>query len=433
MEINSEVRALWRWYLNGELANRNKPPCEGECEYGLITPENSLLSFQIFRDSSSASLTSWVIRSLDGVVSIDLTTFIPDLIQTHYFDTVDYFVYNASLVGNNFGVNFNNEINKVGGDLCGFYYSEITDGTNTWTSEVFKFSANNDCRMRIEWTNSCGNIDNIYYGNGFINTFFLDAEAYISDPKPKLITVNTENGEKEVIEDFRRIETEYTIEFGYHPAYVIDALAKMLLCDTITVYLKNNLGASQVKLCKLKTEWDEVGSGCFAQCELTFQIKDAAINNPCCVNFEEFCSPYLLESDPGEWFFDSGWSEEGLLFCHIPGNTDPLVNNVPTTPEADSLFKVKILITGSTAGSVDVSIRGGAAVNFTGNGLITHNVLGGSSMVDTERFIITPTFDFDGCVDVSNTQIRMLCPTNFEREDDGGMSLRDDGGGSVLD
>ncbi len=445
MEINSEVRALWRWYSNETLLNRYKPPCEDElntCEYGLITPVNELLSFQVSRPKVSGTpLTSWTLVDMSGNVIVDLTSAIVDNIQTVHFGTVDYFVFN----GGNIGMDINAALLDAG-NPCGAYQSVLTDGVNTWYSEVIKFSEGNDCRMRIEWTNSCGNIDNIYYRNGFKNVLYLDKDCYISDPKPKLVTVNIENGEKAIIEEFRRVEVEYEIELGLHPFHVQDALAKMLLCDSINVYLKNGAGNSQIKLVKLSADWDDVGYGCFALLKLSFQLHDAAINNPCCMSFVEYCGDDLICNESffdvvdcwsagGGWaanedgsFTLNGWTVSSSGACHTPGSTNTLLNDVPDGVVINSPYRQVLIIKNRTAGNVVISMAGGSGITFSGNGTFVKKINSGPGGIAWE---LTPSIDFDGCITFA--QVRQLCHDNFELEDDAAYSLRDDLGRSVLD
>lgn len=129
--INSEVKVPFRWYQNNLLKNKYKRQCrelERSCGYRLLTPPDRLLSFQFYRASSAATITSWTIYDTDGnlVETLDeaLLTIVP---ITDTDEPCDYIIYDGD---------------SLGIDLAtGYYYSVIvdSDGYEFYSEDFYAF------------------------------------------------------------------------------------------------------------------------------------------------------------------------------------------------------------------------------------------------------------------------------------------------------
>ena len=97
--------------------------CEGQCTFGIKTPIGKMLPFQLYRNKIIGGITGWIVTDLDGNVVADLAADI-SLLEVKYFQMYDYFIYKGDVLSQILAP--------------GYYISEITDGTNTWYSEVFQ-------------------------------------------------------------------------------------------------------------------------------------------------------------------------------------------------------------------------------------------------------------------------------------------------------
>jgi hypothetical protein len=145
-----------------------------------------------------------------------------------------------------------------------------------------------DCHMILNWT-SCGNIGNTYYEEGFDQALILPSEAFIQTPEPNTQIEVEEDANQNRVETFRRTDIEYTVQLGYVPWHILDALTQVPLHDTITLTLARGLGTVPIKALRIEHDWDEVGAQCTAFVELKFQIDEAAINAACCGQFDPPC------------------------------------------------------------------------------------------------------------------------------------------------
>jgi len=432
-EILGEIKNPFRWYDSIYKMNRYRKHCQEECEYKLITPFDRLLPFQLPRDSSFDVITSWVIKDMDGN-----TVFEPDLdlLTIIKFTNKDYVIYNSEPIG------FPLE--------CGYYTSEISDGTNTWYSEIFwaiggsegedivndpEFETTNcplsatpgsawygtdtwgcgdqalcalsagtlnqdiltagvfyrvvvgifqrlagsvnislgggdsldmntngvhtfygyaglttlltltadasfdgcidyvnvypitsnidECHIKLSWKNSCS-LGKIYYNEDeFLNYFYLPKEAEISEPAPKLVRNVSDDVSRFPLITFQKRTTDYKLDVGLVPWFVLDALFEMQLHDQIFINLDQRIGDETVVLAAVDYEWGEIGHGCLAETKVTLQLEEQTITGGCCDNdFNEIICYNIVEIDltgigEGELFF-TNYADQSLGYDIIP-------------------------------------------------------------------------------------------------------------------
>jgi hypothetical protein len=145
-----------------------------------------------------------------------------------------------------------------------------------------------DCHIVLEWS-SCGNVGNTYYEEGFTQELILPTEAFIRTPEPTTEITVEEDANNNRVETFRRTEVEYTIDMGYLPWHVVDALAQVPLHETINLVLDRDRGTTPIMAVRFDVDWDEVGAECFAFVVMTFQIDEAAVTAGCCTSFDAPC------------------------------------------------------------------------------------------------------------------------------------------------
>ena len=98
-----------------------------------IAPRNLLIPFQILRHSRYNTLTEFSLYDTNDVLQYNLLTFAPSgstslktvVMDGHPFDVITYFAQKP------FTVNV----------TCGQYYYKVSDGVETWYSEVFTVEA----------------------------------------------------------------------------------------------------------------------------------------------------------------------------------------------------------------------------------------------------------------------------------------------------
>lgn len=223
------------WYTDIREQNHRKPYAYGEV-YPLHTPLNFLLPWQVTRDAlrsqprSNDSLIITPIRSLeiyydDGTLWRDVTSGIES--DLHYDTyTVGEDAYDVITYVPQFAFAYDQPEGR--------YYAKMTDGTNTWYSEVFSSVADLSALVKVQWWDDqtlVFDAGRVIYDHGYRNTLYLATQL----GKP---TYNfDEEGEKR---DGFFYPTKMLSEKTYHfqflaPEYMCDAMRLARLSDHIEV------------------------------------------------------------------------------------------------------------------------------------------------------------------------------------------------------
>lgn len=139
MQQNNNTSVL-PWYTDIKQQDSRKAYSFGEI-YPLFAPANMLLPFQVVRETRENSITSFKLFSKDGKLVQDLSGLIMDAgLQICKFESLGYdvIVYPA---------NMPLAINQ----LDGIYYCEMSDGVQTWWSEMFTAVQDVSGYLKIEW------------------------------------------------------------------------------------------------------------------------------------------------------------------------------------------------------------------------------------------------------------------------------------------
>lgn len=157
------------WYTSIDEQNHRKSYAYGNV-YPLITPPNKLLPFQIMRKTELNLIQSVLLFKNDGSLFADITQYMDETgLQVVKFLPMGYdvIVYPGNLPM---------PINTP----PGMYYAVITDGVNTWYSEIFTIVLNVSGFLKIEWydlENSVFDAGQIVYKNpNFKNVLYLNTE-----------------------------------------------------------------------------------------------------------------------------------------------------------------------------------------------------------------------------------------------------------------
>ena len=139
------------WYDDISKQNHRRDYAFGNI-FPLITPNNRLLPFQLRRDSRSASVTSVILRNIAGRQMYDITDAIKETgLTIRSFDGYDLIIYPGNIP---MAISMRD----------GYYYAEMSDGVETWYSEVFDVVGQLDDFMKIEWWDE----EPLYYSGGHI-------------------------------------------------------------------------------------------------------------------------------------------------------------------------------------------------------------------------------------------------------------------------
>ena len=139
------------WYDDISKQNHRRDYAFGNI-FPLITQNNRLLPFQLRRDSRSASVTSVILRNIAGRQMYDITDAIKETgLTIRSFDGYDLIIYPGNIP---MAISMRN----------GYYYAEMSDGVETWYSEVFDVVGQLDDFMKIEWWDE----EPLYYSGGHI-------------------------------------------------------------------------------------------------------------------------------------------------------------------------------------------------------------------------------------------------------------------------
>lgn len=152
MTQNSNISVL-PWYGSLDEQLHRLPYSYGET-YPLFTPANSLLPFQIMRETrtnTAAEITA-VLFTIDGEEVEDITTTLRETgIEIVKLADYDVIVYPARIY---MATNWQD----------GRYYVRLNDGVQTWYSEVFTVVQSINSYIMLEWWN----LENLVFDSGTI-------------------------------------------------------------------------------------------------------------------------------------------------------------------------------------------------------------------------------------------------------------------------
>lgn len=165
---NNNISVL-PWYTSIEQQNHRKSYAYGQI-YPLFASADRLLPFQIIRNTRSNSVTSVILYDKTGKQIANITTYMRETgLQVVRFQSLGYDVilYPAILPM---------PLNQ----FDGIYYLRLSDGVQTWYSEMFTVVQNVSGYLKIQWwdiENFVFDAGQIVYKNpDFKNTLYLYTE-----------------------------------------------------------------------------------------------------------------------------------------------------------------------------------------------------------------------------------------------------------------
>lgn len=150
MKQNNNFSVL-PWYTDIREQNHRRSYAYGSV-YPLYTMVNTLLPFQIIRPKRNNAISAVKLYTVDGLFVADITETMKETgLQIVSFESYDVIVYTGLLpMATNIGQ--------------GQYYVTLTDGVDTWFSEVFAYVNDLSGYLKIEWHDK----ENLYFDSGMI-------------------------------------------------------------------------------------------------------------------------------------------------------------------------------------------------------------------------------------------------------------------------
>ena len=225
MTPNNNLSVL-AWYNDISLQNHRKSYAFGNI-YPLFTPDRTVLPFQLVRATRSASLTI-LLFDKNGIQIADITAPMSETgLQIFPFASLGYDV-----------IVYPGILPMAITTPEGIYYLQMSDGVQTWYSELFTIVRNVSDYLKISW-NDTENMEYeggqiVYSGIPFKNVVYLCTEL----GKPEYVF--EEEGEKRDGYFFPEKQiSEKTFKFTFlAPEYLIDALRIIRMSDSVIVEVK---------------------------------------------------------------------------------------------------------------------------------------------------------------------------------------------------
>lgn len=168
MQMNNNLSVL-PWYDSIEMQNHRRSYAYGNV-YPLYTKAMTVLPFQVIRPTRSNTIQSVLLYKFDGTLVGNLTTRMVE----NGLEVVRFAQYGYDVIVY-YGV-----LPVLDVQTDGRYYAVMTDGVQTWYSEVWTVVQNISPYLKIEWYSK----ENVVYDGGqivytqtpFRNVLYLDTE-----------------------------------------------------------------------------------------------------------------------------------------------------------------------------------------------------------------------------------------------------------------
>lgn len=227
--IYKELPTVLPFHNKRANQNINRENVSKNCIYQLISPNDSLLPFQLLIPAEMyAKPKKWSVINMEGI-EVDLTRNL-SLIFEKITENGAYFVYNGNVLEFSENINLNIE--------CGFYYSVLEIGGESYYSEVFcvkNFKKSEPTNyIKIEISNST-DLSPLIYKIGsekFVQNIYLDTFIHVSEPE--IEEEMEKDGNDKDVPIFQKLIVRNRMQVVL-PDFINIALSAAQLHDEITV------------------------------------------------------------------------------------------------------------------------------------------------------------------------------------------------------
>jgi len=215
------------WYNDPEKQNHRKDYAFGNI-FPLVTPDRKLLPFQIIRATRVNEITEVALLNIDGIFIMDITVqMVEKHIQRFENDGYDLIIYPGILP-------------MAIETPEGRYYARLSDGVETWYSEVFTIIRNLDNFLKIEyWDTASFELPNgqIDYTAPYKSIIYLDSQL----GKPEY-PFEEELEKRDGYSFIEKQISEKTYKFTFiAPEFICDAMRIIRMHDYIRVTNKGEI------------------------------------------------------------------------------------------------------------------------------------------------------------------------------------------------
>lgn len=223
--------------------------------YPLITPDKTVLPFQIIRPHRANGFSLVALKKLDGSTFLTIATSMAatglEILNKGTYDIIKY-----------------TGLGRMGAITTpeGQYYLEISDGIDTWYSEVFNIVVDYSKYLKLEFRNT----DNIFFTGGEIDyssnfryVCYLGSE--IGKPEYRF---DEEAEDKDGYTFVEKQVSEKVFRFMFvAPEYLCDALRLVRLNDYVRI--TSNGDIYDIEKILITPEWTD--DGLYASVEVEFE------------------------------------------------------------------------------------------------------------------------------------------------------------------
>jgi len=267
------------FYDNKSDVNHENIFCKYECIYDLHSPNNSLLPFIVKRPSSPKQITGFrvecygddqTVQQLDvNLLSIACTVIEND-------EKFDLIVYDGSDLGLNLD--------------CGHWQIVVTAETEVFYSEIISvgdFTKDDAPYWKLAWSSECGKINVPFDGlpNGFEFYMFLNGDVEWGVPQYEQEITDVADGLGKRVIESQRFTKVYTLESGFVPEFIVDAMSFSILNDKLELQYKNSTDRVELLETEFAQEPDE--NGCYHEVSLQFKLEEDRCSGSCCTELEK--------------------------------------------------------------------------------------------------------------------------------------------------
>lgn len=221
---------------------RYQEHCQGEAMYKFVVVANieapglRIPPFQLKRDKTGASISAFTLRSTDGLVTVSLSTAHFSLVDLDNPATKESVIFGGNVLSPAMETVPPKD-----------YYLTVSDGANTWYSEVFIFEDESSidptfpakCSTmqwaRLEYSSACIVSETI---NSDGPSFLFLLPVSISLPEYKYSVEDSDDGQGGKQTLFRRLDKRWQF-FITAPEHVADALTAVQMMTTVIMSFEN--------------------------------------------------------------------------------------------------------------------------------------------------------------------------------------------------
>lgn len=249
---NNNISVL-PFYTDLQKQNHRKDYAFGVV-FPLYTPDRKILPFQIMRAHRGNSVTQVLLRDLDGNMVADITS----QLNSNGLTVKDYNQYGYDVITYPGKLLITTETPE------GRYYIEITDGIETWYSDIFTIVRSMDQFLRIRYKDYNSLVSDSLIID-FSDNFYFDLYLPTQIGRPDY-EFEEQVDKREGYQFVEKQISEKSYKFNFiAPEYLLDAMRIIRMMDMVEIYSKGD--SYTVDQFLMTPKWQEGGFLASVECE----------------------------------------------------------------------------------------------------------------------------------------------------------------------